>query len=257
MLNIIKMDFYRMFKSVSFWVSLIVASGIAVFVNIMAVLFEISDMFTKSASFILMQALSGGDTLIICTIFISLFIHSEFKNGFIKNIAGHVKPRGKLILSKLLILVGYIIILPLTYYLFSILTLTLSGSKIIFDFSADIFMAIAVEMLLYFAFGSIIIMLSIISNSNALSIAVGIMMSTQVFSIIFVVIDYLIRKINPDSTFTSSDYSLISNIGNVATINYSANTDENYIVRAVCVGIVFAAVAITLSVFSLQKKDIK
>ncbi len=248
MFNIIKMDFYRMFKTVSFWVSLIVAVGISMFTSFIANLFEMPDM---SAAYLIIQAFSSSDVLIICTIFISIFVHAESKNGFIKNIAGQVKPRSKLILPKLLILISYIIILPLVYFLFSILTFILVGNNIIFDFSIDIFMTIAVEFLLYFAFGSIIIMLCIISNSSALSIAVGIMMSARIFSIIYAAIDFVVSKINPGSTFTSFKYSLISNM------QYVANMNDDSTVRAIFVGIAFAAAAIAISVLSIQKKDIK
>lgn len=253
MLNIIKMDFYRMFKTVSFWASLTITAGMAVVLSLIINLFGMNT--ACSMSFIVEQAIGGTDKSIMYTIFISIFIHAELKNGFIKNIVGYVKPKSKLVISKLLILTSYIFMLPLIYFIFMFLTFTLVGNNITFDPSVDLFIMMAVELLLYFAFGSIIIMLCIISNSNAFSIAIGIMMSVGIFNILYVVIDYFVGKIAPHLTFSSVDYSLMTNINNVRLLTLNFNNSQ--LVRSICVGIAFSVAAIILSVIAIQKKDIK
>ena len=251
MLNLIRMDFYRLFKSFSLWITLAVTAIIAIVIGLFYNLIELSGNETFAIDEIIMEIFSGTDILIICTIFISLFVYADFKNGFIKNIAGQLNHRSKLVLSKSVIMITYITILILVYFISLTLILALTGNNFSFDISVDLFIFIAIELILHFAFGSIIIMLCVISNSNALSIAIGIMMSSGIFSLLYSGIDYLIEKLDLGISFSVYDYSLMNNI------KYMTIHKESDLVKALCVGIVFYVISLALSMLAIEKKDIK
>ena len=138
MLNLIKMDLYRMFHSLSTWIIILFTAGMALFCVVMVQgdLDAMADdpayaqeMEQEAASasdgnedrqiglysesdpewiegridageFISSQLQSGLLTLFV-VIFAAIFANAEQKNGYVKNIAGQLTNRGTLALSKL------------------------------------------------------------------------------------------------------------------------------------------------------------
>ena len=81
MLNLIRMDFYRLFKSFSLWITLAVTTIIAIVIGLFYNLIELSGNETFAIDEIIMEIFSGTDILIICTIFISLFVYADFRRS--------------------------------------------------------------------------------------------------------------------------------------------------------------------------------
>lgn len=124
--------------------------------------------------------LSSGILLIFLTIAAALFINSEEKFGFIKNITGQTKSRWHIYAAKLFVLLGYIVTDMLCYGLglFSMLKI-LHGNEMYFgmEILGESLRIIGIQILLYTAFISGIIMLTTICKSTAVSIAVGILVT--------------------------------------------------------------------------------
>lgn len=138
MLNLIKMDLYRMFHTLSTWITILFTAGMALFCVVMVQgdldamaedpayaqemeqeiesasdgnedrqlgLYAESDPEwiegkIEAGEFISTQLQSGLFTLFV-VIFAAIFANAEQKNGYIKNIAGQLPNRGVLALSKL------------------------------------------------------------------------------------------------------------------------------------------------------------
>lgn len=141
MLNLIKMDLYRLVRTMSFWVMLVVTVAVAVFGVAMASI-DMGMMLDEQQSYsetaednpsenseidaedemnigvtvetkeewldndieladFLQVIMGSGMLLIISSIFVAIFVNAEQKNGYIKNIAGQLPMRGLLGVSKL------------------------------------------------------------------------------------------------------------------------------------------------------------
>ncbi len=131
MLNLIKMDIYRLLHAVSTWVMMGIMVLIAVFcvgathadLNAMAeepayteqavstaedevvygILMETDPEWIHGevpASQMLGLLLNSGILMLFCAIFVSLFVGAEHRSGYLKNIAGQLPYRGQLALSK-------------------------------------------------------------------------------------------------------------------------------------------------------------
>lgn len=151
MLNVIKMDLYKMFKMKSFYVVTIIAMafGIIMAMNLMP---ETSDTNTSSnktvvestdknsasdsednsevkigvqidttgiknttpnAVYVYGKLLSSGIYLLFSVIFVMIFVSSENKNGYIKNIGGQVRHRRQLFISKMAVIGIYTVLFDL------------------------------------------------------------------------------------------------------------------------------------------------
>ena len=155
MLNVIKMDLYKMFKMKSFYVVTIIAMafGIIMAMNLMP---ETSDTNTSSnktvvestdknsasdsednsevkigvqidttgiknttpnAVYVYGKLLSSGIYLLFSVIFVMIFVSSENKNGYIKNIGGQVRHRRQLFISKMAVIGIYTVLFDLIMFL--------------------------------------------------------------------------------------------------------------------------------------------
>ena len=118
MLNLIKMELYRLFHSTSTWILFFFTISAAVFTVVMTKI-DVSGMASRTGteaeqageqeidfafgiytetkeewadgevlfSELLGSELASGMFLILVTIFVSVFVHAEQKNGYLKNIA--------------------------------------------------------------------------------------------------------------------------------------------------------------------------
>lgn len=116
--NLIKMDFYRMFRSKAFIISNIVIFGLniigklieLVMFNLAKGLVEESEQaemvynYTENLSSIFINPLWLSMMIIVILISAVTFSYADIANGFIKNIAGQVNHKGHTVISKFLVL---------------------------------------------------------------------------------------------------------------------------------------------------------
>ena len=177
MLNLVKMDMYRLVRMKSFWIMIAVTvllACLSVFLTDYALNLQ-NDVSMESGAIIFDMAgmageitkidvtdfvntdLAGLNLLILCVIFGSLFVNGEQKNGFVKNIAGQLPNRGLLVLSKLVAVAVQVTVIFAAY----ILTMTVLGKvlwadKLVLDSFGDLAKVIGIHYLLHFALESCI-----------------------------------------------------------------------------------------------------
>ena len=279
MFNLIKMDLYRLFRSTSTYVMVILAASVAVFTIYMTyyelnmvkegLLSSMENADTESDTITLgihvdtdLQWIDGdidysemlgtqlqsGLLLILVSVFVTLFVAAEIRNGFVKNIAGQFRNRGIMVTAKLVALAVQVLILLVTFALFILFSsLIFWGNRIVLTSIVELLQLAGLQYLLHFAFACLITFLCLLSHSPALSMTVGILLCSGLGGLIYGLID----RITGDS-FHIEDYMLEVNISSVG-----AGIPSDAAVHAVLIGIGYILVTMVLSMLAVQKRDIK
>lgn len=279
MLNLIKMDLYRLLRSTSTYVMVVLAASIAAFTiymtyyelnmekedlplstentdnesdNITLGIFVDTDLQWIDGDInyteMLGAQLQSGLLLILVSVFATLFVAAEMRNGFVKNIAGQFRDRGIMVTAKLVALAVQVLILLVTFALFVLFSsLIFWGDRIVLTSLSELLQLAGLQYLLHFAFACLIIFLCLLSNSAALSMTVGILLCSSLGSLIYGLID----RMTGDS-FHIEDYMLEINISSVG-----AGVSSDVAGHAMFVAIGYILVTMMLTMLTVQKRDIK
>lgn len=284
MLNLIKMELYRLFHSTSTWILFFFTISAAVFTVVMTKI-DVSGMASRTGtgaeqageqeidfafgiytetkeewadgevlfSELLGSELASGMFLILVTIFVSVFVHAEQKNGYLKNIAGQLPGRWLLALSKLAALLVWGVCM------FSLLSVAMAvagrvcfGRALILDSVGKLFAVLGGQFLLHMAFAVLLMFLCTLSGSAALSITVGLLISCKVTALLYSLTDRMMKSVFGRETFDSGRYAIEMNI---AKYMYAAEREE-IVPMLLSAGVILTA-AVCLTAVVLQKRDVK
>lgn len=285
MFNIIKMDLYRLVHSISFWVMILVVIAMAFFTigaskSDLAIIVEDNKgekveqvvdaeveehaevgvyMMAKpewlekaSLADLVNENIKGKILLIVCAIFIPIFVNAEYKNGYIKNIAGQLPNRGVLILSKLVAVAVQILVMFVTYLLFSGI-----AGYIFFEEAfcigglSELLRVISLQYLLNLAFGTAVLLVSVVTKSSAFATTFGILCGASVNTILFAGINKLIYLFGVSEKFNIGYYVPEVNVGFV-----SFDMSNDIMMRVLVVSFAYIIVATIVSMFVMQKRDV-
>lgn len=284
MLNLVKMELYRLFHSTSAWILFFFTIVAAVFTVVMTKLdvsgglpegAEVTEkteepeiefafgIYTETKeewadgevpfSELLGSELASGIFLILVTIFVSFFVHAEQKNGYLKNIAGQLPGRWLLALSKLAA------VLVWGACMFSLLTVTMAaagrvcfGKAFVLDSAGKLFTVLGGQFLLHMAFAALLLFLCTLSGSAALSITVGLLIACKVTSLLYSMTDRMMKSLLGRETFDSGRYAIEMN---VAKYMFATGREE-LVPMLLSAGVILAA-AVALTALVLQKRDVK
>ena len=280
MLNLLKMDLYRLFRSSTTWIMFFVTIGMVVFAVSMAK-YDASNMaqggdsmateigadvneatvnmnfgisattmpewITGDVDFadLVSTQVGSGLFLIIVSIFVTLFVCAEHKNGYIKNIAGQFPNRGMLIVSKA-IAVG-----AQMFSMFFVLALAMFvtgkvcfGEGLVLNSVGKLFTVLGGQFVLHYAFAAVILCIGVLFRSSALGMTIGILISCKVTSLIYMLGD----KFSLDLT----RYALETNV-----TRFSMITDKKEVLVMMLSAVVIFAVTIGASIIVMQKRDVR
>ena len=279
MFNLIKMDLYRLLRSTSTYVMVILAASIAAFTIYMTYLeinmakeelppfVESVDTESDNITFgiivdtdpqwadgdidyseMLGAQLQSGLLLILVSVFATLFIAAERRNGFVKNIAGQFRNRGIMVAAKLVVLAVQMLILFSTFALFVLFSsLVFWGDQIVLTSVPKLLQLAGLQYLLHFAFACLIAFLCLLTNSSALSMTFGILLCSGIGELFCGLIDRM-----AGDSFYIEEYMLATNISSVG-----AGVSSDAAVHAMFIGIGYILVTMLLSMLTVQKRDIK
>lgn len=290
MFNLIKMELYRMFHSVSTWVILAFTVGIAFFCTVMtnmdldaiaqdpayAVQMEEEiqtdtegnedremGLYTETdpewvigkidaGEFISSQLVSGL-LVLLCVIFAAVFVNAEQKNGYIKNIAGAIPNRGALALSKLAALaVQTAVMIALFAVSETVLGFILWGERFTVNVTAELLVFFGTQYLLHLGFAALMMFLCILTKSSAFGMTAGILMTMGIFVPFYSIINRAVYEIRPSWEFDISLYMLDGNIGLAGL-----GADADVMVRAAAVGAAFIVLCALFSMLILKRRDVR
>lgn len=290
MLNLMKMDLYRMFHSLSTWIIILFTVGIALFCVVMvqgdldamaedpAYAQEMGQEFADSSDgnedrniglysesdpewvegeieageFISSQIQSGLLTLLV-VIFAAVFASAEQKNGYIKNIAGQLSNRGILALSKLAASAVQIFLMFLTFILVTgAAGKLLWGGRFTLGSMTDMLSFLGAQYLLNMGIAALILFFCTLTKSSAFSMTAGIMMVMGLFIPIYSIINRAVYEIKPSWDF---DISLLVPDGNIGLAGIHASSE--ILVRATAVGAVYVILCSAAAVLIMKKRDVR
>lgn len=183
-------------------------------------------------------------------IFVILFTSADISSGYIKNIAGQVRHRGYLVLSKMMILALYTATtLGLTVVVQAV------SNRIVLGYLewgnggafAKYFL---LQLMLHIALAAICMAVTIIVRNNVFSMIFAIALCMNLWILLYMGIDKLIHKVGSPS-FTLLDYSVA---GNIFQLPMEMTRQKGVSIAAVSV--VFFVVMIVLSGVIFEKRDV-
>jgi len=248
MLNLIRSDFYKVFRMKSFWVICIVAASLMFLMEgpLSAVNIKPTRTFTD-----IVELPGSTYTLLLHSIFLSLFVTSEYKNGYIKNIAGNLSDRTMLIVSKLAVsfVVYWIIYFAvfLSVILASVIFCTITFEGCVFS---EIITHILVVFLLSYAVGAVIILMAYGARNSGLSTTMAVMISggmiVETINLFYMIL-VMSKVIAYDENFNIFDYFLTPYIN-----YYEPSKAGSACIVAAC----YLIGSVVFTIIHVKKKDI-
>ncbi len=185
--------------------------------------------------------------LVFTTIAATLFFNSEEKHGFVKNVAGQVRHKYNIYLSKVIVMAMYLLISFILYFLADAAAVALfaDGGFVMADGSIKRYvMLIGIQFILSLAHVSGIGLLATLTKSNAVTISFGLLF-VMGFSSIAGNFIYMVSDVN------ISKYLVICNIKSVVM-----EAGNKILVMALVVGFIYTIVYNVIGSIWFTKRDV-
>ena len=281
MLNIIKMDLYRMLKTKSMYVIWIVLAAILLIttslcktdyelltekdamkqeqvteptvdnINVGMMVTLPTEPGEKVTVFDIFFANSQGKFYaLFLVIFAVLFSTADISSGYIKNIGGQVGNRGSLIFSRSIALSVFTVLTMTGAFLFQAAANGIVFGELEWGNTKAILSYFVTELALHYALVLICMAIAIILKNNVISMVIAVCLSMNVMTIVYGVINSAIQKIGIQN-FQIYKYTITGKLSLLPM-----NPSGNECLAAFGVAIVFIVMMISVSSVVFQKRDI-
>ena len=281
MLNIIKMDLYRMLKTKSMYVIWIVLAAILLIttslcktdyelltekdamkqeqvteptvdnINVGMMVTLPTEPGEKVTVFDIFFANSQGKFYaLFLVIFAVLFSTADISSGYIKNIGGQVGNRGSLIFSRSIALSVFTVLTMTGAFLFQAAANCIVFGELEWGNTKAILSYFVTELALHYALVLICMAIAIILKNNVISMVIAVCLSMNVMTIVYGVINSVIQKIGIQN-FQIYKYTITGKLSLLPM-----NPSGNECLAAFGVAIVFIVMMISVSSVVFQKRDI-
>ena len=270
MLNLIKMDFRRLFKSKIFYIIMGVAVLMSVFMMMMFGVYSLAlnniDTGELSADTMAllqstlpssftqyMEAFYLGNYIILfIIIFAVIFCNAEYSRGYIKNIAPLVTPRYLMVFSKLIITVFVSLLIYLLVGAVTVAGCAVSSVELTLTDTAGMVKMLLIGLLLNISLTSFVMMIFNLFRKATPALISGIVYISM-GSVLYTLVNLLVKAAFRVEDFDCTEYTCLGNLlGHV-----TSTADNSTYIRSVVVALVVLAVSTAVSCLSVQKKDIK
>lgn len=283
MLNMIRMELYRMFKTKSMYVIwLVLAVGILFTTGLSAdemktyTMEEKQEMYeyatgqreseTVNLGMDVTVPTKPGDTVsvfdlfygnikgkflaLFMVIFAVLYSTADMTSGFVKNIAGQVRDRRRLVFAKGVSLFVYTVLTMLIFTGIQTISNALFFDELVFGPVKEFLQYAGIQTLLHFAFLMIVMCIAIVLRNNVISMMLSVCLCMNVLVIFYSFLDNLIAKAHIKN-FHVLEYTVTGNISFLET-----NVTAKMAVTALAVSIAFIIVMIEVCSTVFKKRDI-
>ena len=283
MLNMIRMELYRMFKTKSLYVIwLVLAAGILFTTGLSAdemktyTMEEKQEMYeyatgqqksdTVNLGMDVTVPTKPGDTVsvfdlfygnikgkflaLFMVIFAVLYSTADMTSGFIKNIAGQVRDRRGLVFAKGVSLFVYTVLTMLIFTGIQTISNALFFDELVFGPVKEFLQYAGIQTLLHFALLIIVMCIAIVLRNNVISMMLSVCLCMNVLVIFYSFLDNLIAKAHIKN-FHVLEYTVTGNISFLET-----NVTAKMAVTALAVSIAFVIVMIEVCRTVFKKRDI-
>ena len=281
MLNIIKMDLYRMLKTKSMYVIWIVLAAILLIttslcktdyelltekdamkqeqvtepavdnINVGMMVTLPTEPGEKVTVFDIFFANSQGKFYaLFLVIFAVLFSTADISSGYIKNIGGQVGNRGSLIFSRSIALSVFTVLTMTGAFLFQAAANCIVFGELEWGNTKAILSYFVAELALHYALVLICMAIAIILKNNVISMVIAVCLTMNVMTIVYGVVNSAIQKIGIQN-FQIYKYTITGKLSLL-----SMNPSGNECLAAFGVAMVFIVMMISVSSVVFQKRDI-
>lgn len=283
MLNMIRMELYRMFKTKSLYVIwLVLAAGILFTTGLSAdemktyTMEEKQEMYeyatgqqksdTVNLGMDVTVPTKPGDTVsvfdlfygnikgkflaLFMVIFAVLYSTADMTSGFIKNIAGQVRDRRGLVFAKGVSLFVYTVLTMLIFTGIQTISNALFFDELVFGPVKEFLQYAGIQTLLHFALLIIVMCIAIVLRNNVISMMLSVCLCMNVLVIFYSFLNNLIAKAHIKN-FHVLEYTVTGNISFLET-----NVTAKMAVTALAVSIAFVIVMIEVCSTVFKKRDI-
>ena len=281
MLNIIKMDLYRMLKTKSMYVIWIVLAAILLIttslcktdyelltekdamkqeqvteptvdnINVGMMVTLPTEPGEKVTVYDIFFANSQGKLYaLLLVIFTVLFSTADISSGYIKNIGGQVGNRGSLIFSRSIALSVFTVLTMTGAFLFQAAANCIVFGELEWGNTKAILSYFVAELALHYALVLICMAIAIILKNNVISMVIAVCLTMNVMTIVYGVVNSAIQKIGIQN-FQIYKYTITGKLSLLPM-----NPSGNECLAAFGVAIVFIVMMISVSSVVFQKRDI-
>lgn len=279
MLNMIKMDLYRMFKAKSCYVILIIMILVTILTTyletqiseeeraeVQTYLEEQQETVEFGMSVSVSSVMEAGEYItvlgmfyansqakalgVFLVIFTVIFSTADINNGYIKNIGGQVKSRWKLMISRTFSILVYTVIFLGLFILFQAVSNRFFFGYLEWGDGKAFLTYLGIAVLLNFALEMICMAISVLLRNNVFSMIFAICLCMNLMVILYNAIDRLIAKAGVKD-FRLLEYTVT---GKLAVFPVYPTGQE--CAGAVLIALIFSAAAILLSCVLFEKRDI-
>ncbi len=272
MLNTIKMDLYRAFKSKSLYITILIAA-ISLFANIASLKYEtlhpdktiqttqedemfdnvgiimgdpvdVGDDFTVQD--VLTIIFQGGTILALGAVFCATFVSIDHSSGFIKNVVGRNNYRKQTSMSKVIVMAVYTVLEITACFITLLLSLLVLYDDIRMGSLCNILGYLGVQILIQTSLLTLCVFICNLLRNIGIAMAFAISLSAGLFALIPQMLDKLNLPV------TLCDY-VLSIFVRTLPIQY----DSTLYLRAIIVSVTSLCIFLLGSTFAMKRQDIK
>lgn len=273
MLNLVKMDLYRLIHSKAFKVGAIVAAAVAflgMLFNLgvleiikLAVEDDPSSIKDMGIIFPIVAWFDGVDfadviftgtnalSLFVSCMIVASFIGAEQSCGYVKNIAGQLSNRGMAVVSKFIVTCLVQLAVLLIYTIITSLCAFLFFSSYIKAYSIGALVeGLLLRLLIFCAIDAIVLFFCTLTKSNAIAMVIGAILGIGVTGLVYLAISSLLSMVN--ISFNVADIMPDGINGLISVSNLG-----NIWIKAIIVPVVFITGFLIGAIMLFKKRDVK
>lgn len=249
MLNLIKMDLYRLLHTISTWIMMALLIVSAFFC--VALTSDLSDRYSSVIG-ILEMVFHDRLFMVLFSVFVTVFVNAEQQNGYIKNLGGQILHRGQLVISKIVAVAAEIMIAFILFAVaVTIATKIFYGNQFAIGSFSSLILLLGVQYFLHLGFACVIVFICVLTKSSAFTMASGILISFNIMSIVYSLVNKLIPFISSNADIDISQFMVDYNIA-----AYNLETLANGSFRAIAVGFIFVIISAVCACIVIEKRDV-
>lgn len=283
MLNMIRMEMYRMFKTKCMYIIwFILAAGILFTTGLSAEEMKIFSMEEKQEMYeyamgkeesdnvnlgmdvtvptkpgenvsvfdLFYANIKGKFIALFMVIFTVLYTTADLTSGYVKNIAGQVSQRGGLVIAKAIALLVYTVMSLLIFFLCQALSNFLFFDEFTFGPVKQFAAYVGIQLLLHYGLLMIVMGVAIALRNNVISMVIAVCFCMNVLMIFYNFLDQLIAKLGVKE-FHIVNYT-VSGKMLMLGMDISAKTAS----ASIAVAIFFSAAAVAICSMIFQRRDV-
>lgn len=281
MLNLIKMDLYRMFRTKSLYVICIVLAAALLFTTILCktdyeILNEADAVQQEQAAELTTENINVGMMVTLPTepgekvtvfdiffgnsqgkfyalflvIFAVLFSTADISSGYIKNIGGQVQSRGALVISRAIALAVFTIMTLAGVFVFQAVANGIIFGYLEWGDARAILLYFATEVVLHYALVLICMTIAVTLKNNVISMVIAVCLTMNVMTIVYGLVNNAIQKMGIQN-FQIYEYTIT---GKLSLLPMNPGGKECLAAFGVALAFIVATIVAGSVVF--QKRDI-